>query len=320
MSYFVFDMDETLAELYSVFYFVASLRIKELLDKDDAAEVGYPSVALQKQLASAYDFFVSAVLKEETSKRPLGILRPGILGVMENIHILQQLKKVKHVLIYSNNGHLQSLEFIRDLIHKHLGTTDLIGECIHWDHHMRQEEKTNKPGYASKTWNVLKNIIVNGHCGALPTLESNHVYFFDDLDHPDLQDTLKDNYYKVPAYRFKASFDRLMRIYSDALKMANVDETEFIKYVFHVFGKKGQLIPEDLDELLIMFLAATPVTSSENVFPPPKDEGIDMMMEALSKANMQAVAGKRRSQGTRKRKRSSNSKKHDKRKRTRHHK
>jgi hypothetical protein len=296
MSYFVFDMDETLADMHSIYYFIASLRVKEIWDKDDEKEMGPLPENFIKKVDAAYEYFLTEVLKEETSKKPLGVLRPGILDIMENIYALQQNKQINHMLIYSNNGHLQSLEFVRDLIHKHLNTTTLIGECIHWNHHMRQEEKSNKPGYAVKTWNVLKNIIVNGHCGALPTLQTNEVFFFDDLDHPDLRVQLKDNYYKVPAYRFKASFDRLSDIYTKALEHAKVDEQEFIKYVFHVYKKPNILTPEDLDDLLILFLQVTQETVSEDTLPPKPDEGLEMMKDALNKANMMQsyIGGKKR--------------------------
>ena len=69
MVYFIFDLDETLAELYSVYYFATSLRLdKATLDK--------------ATLDKAYQYFVRDILLTEISSEPLGILRPGILGVM----------------------------------------------------------------------------------------------------------------------------------------------------------------------------------------------------------------------------------------------
>ena len=166
-KYFIFDMDETLAELYSVYYFIASLRLKgtlEWVNKDEANNI---TESLNTSLNKAYNNFVEDVLSEEISTEPLGILRPGILDVMKRLYDLQKKGLVKHVLIYSNNGHLQSLEFIRDLIHKHLGTNNLIGECIHWNHHMRDEERV--PGVANKAclfrFETTCGRFLHGACG-----------------------------------------------------------------------------------------------------------------------------------------------------------
>ena len=41
-KYVIFDMDETLAELYSVYYFVASIRLKETIEEDNPwSYIGY---------------------------------------------------------------------------------------------------------------------------------------------------------------------------------------------------------------------------------------------------------------------------------------
>jgi hypothetical protein len=121
----------------------------------------------------------------------LGILRPGILDVMMELHMLQREGVIKHVIIYSNNSHLQSLEFIRDLIHEYVGSNHLIMDCIHWNHPMRREEKMIHLNFSNKTWSVLKRIMVTGNCRALPSLQPNQVHFFDDLEHPDLKRELQ---------------------------------------------------------------------------------------------------------------------------------
>ena len=60
--YFVFDMDETLAELYSAYSI-----IKTIVDS---------------QYYDTYKAFVRYVANEEISTHPLGIIRPGILEIM----------------------------------------------------------------------------------------------------------------------------------------------------------------------------------------------------------------------------------------------
>ena len=75
MVYFIFDLDETLAELYSVYYFATSLK--------------FESGILESNLDKAYQYFVRDILLTEISNEPLGILRPGILGIMKKLKNLQ---------------------------------------------------------------------------------------------------------------------------------------------------------------------------------------------------------------------------------------
>ena len=296
--YFIFDMDETLAELYSVYYFIASLRLKETLERVNKDEANNIPESLNTSLNKAYNKFVEDVLSEEISNEPLGILRPGVLDIMTRLYKLQKKGLVKHVLIYSNNGHLQSLEFIRDLIHKHLGTNNLIMDCIHWHHPMRDEERVIRPGVANKTWNVIRNIMVNGLCNAPSDLRPDNVYFFDDLDHIDLQNALGNNYYKVPAYNFKASFDRIADIYKEALLSLGVDIDEFIEYIMDIFiGRQedySKLRDLSINRIIEVFRGKTGDTVGENVMPPSPDRGIDMMMAAIKKVEGMRVGGKRK--------------------------
>ena len=296
--YFIFDMDETLAELYSVYYFIASLRLKETLERVNKDEANNIPESLNTSLNKAYNKFVEDVLSEEISNEPLGILRPGVLDVMKRLYNLQKQGLVKHVLIYSNNGHLQSLEFIRDLIHKHLGTNKLIMDCIHWHHPMRDEERLIRPGAANKTWNVIKNIMVNGLCNAPSDLGPDNVFFFDDLDHKDLQNALGNNYYKVPAYNFKASFDRIADIYKEALLSLGVDIDKFIEYIMDIFiGRQedySKLRDLSINRIIEVFRGKTGDTVGENVMPPSPDRGIDMMMAAIKKVEGMRVGGKRK--------------------------
>uniref|UniRef100_A0A6C0DSS4 Haloacid dehalogenase-like hydrolase n=1 Tax=viral metagenome TaxID=1070528 RepID=A0A6C0DSS4_9ZZZZ len=294
--YFIFDMDETLAELYSVYYFIASLRLKgtlEWVNKDEANNI---TESLNTSLNKAYNNFVEDVLSEEISNEPLGILRPGILDVMKRLYDLQKKGLVKHVLIYSNNGHLQSLEFIRDLIHKHLGTNKLIGECIHWNHHMRDEDRVL--GVANKTWNVIKNIMVNGLCNAPSDLRPDNVFFFDDLDHIDLQRALGRNYYKVPAYNFRASFDRIAEIYKEAILSSDVDIDEFIEYIMDIFISTqedySKIRDRSINGIIDVFRGMTSGTVKDDVMPPYIDRGIGMMMAAIKKVEGERVGAKRK--------------------------
>jgi hypothetical protein len=249
-NYFIFDMDETLAELYPMFYFITSLR-------DNIPSDG------KEHYDRAYDIFVRNILKQEVSSSPLGIVRPGILRVMEKLYALKRQGKIKDVVIYSNNGHLDSLHFIRDLIQAHIGSKNFIRECIDWNHPMRDAERLKQPGAAYKTWNVLKNILVEGNCKAPTNLEPSSVFFFDDLEHADLQRNLgPGNYFKVPPYTFRASFDRIADEYRKALDEADIEDNE-------------------LESDIIYFRSKTQNTASREARPPPEDDGIKMMIKAI---------------------------------------
>jgi hypothetical protein len=288
MKYFIFDMDETLAELYSVYYFVASLRLNEMYKDEDIKIPDH----LKKSLDKAYKIFVNNVLKKEISNKPLGVLRPGILDVMFKLNELKRKEKIGHVIIYSNNGHLESLEFIRDIIHRYLDTNDLIIECVHWNHHMREEERKMEAGVANKTWNVLRNILVNGKCMASENIEPKDVYFFDDLFHKDLIKNLEGNYYKVPPYNFKASFDRLSDIYMNSLRMANVDTNIFSKYIVEAFTNNKINNSLQISYVVTLFKQKTKGTADIDTKVPEIDDGIGMMLQAINNVSM--IGGKKR--------------------------
>ena len=275
MVYFIFDLDETLAELYSVYYFATSLRLdKATLDK-------------------AYQYFVRDILLAEISSEPLGVLRPGILGVMKKLKDLQKLGKIKNVLIYSNNGDIKSLEFIKDLIHLYVGG-GLIKECIHRNHHMRVNERVNAPHLINKTWNVLRNIMINGNTRAATNLVASDVYFFDDLDHPDLRKKLGINYYKVPRYSFKASPDRIGEIYKNAIYKASIKGVKLKKYVniiledYIINGSNTVKYDTSINGVIQLLKDLTMANdlNSQNMtlsLPPPPDIGILMMNHAINR-------------------------------------
>jgi len=265
MSYFVFDMDETLAELYSVYYFLDSLKTEN------------PNLpgGLADSLEKAYTIFTDMVYQAEVSTPPLGILRPGILDIMSDLHRLQESGKVKCVVIYSNNGHLPCLEFIRDLIHRHIRSNTLIKDCIHRNHPARQNEIRNRN---TKTWEVLKSIIVNGPCNASPNLDPKAVHFFDDLEHHDLRLILGNNYHKVPAYEFKASFERLEEMYKMSLLLGEVDTDLLYNYLYpqQYIGHKTA------NDIVNSFRENTHGTETQKAQQKQNDRGIKQMKNTIN--------------------------------------
>ena len=185
--FFVFDLDETLAEVYPLF---------DILE--DALTT--------RRSTAAY----RALVRRVAAEGGRGILRPGIRETMQRLHDLQRKSLVDGVWIYSNNGHLRSLHFIRDVIHAFLDTGQngrpLILECIHWNHPRR----TDAPERNDKTWDSLRRFLPEG-------TTADHVFFVDDLDHPDLHAALGDHYLQVPPYEYHVPFDDLLDVYEEAL-------------------------------------------------------------------------------------------------------
>lgn len=282
MKYFVFDMDEAIAELYSAFYFITSLRIPSVIQYEYPQYQFAVSESMKRQLGDAYRHFVKAVVKEETSYKPLGIIRPGVLHVMKMLYQLQKSNKIAYVMIYSNNSSLPCLEFIRDVIHEYLGTTNLIRECAYRGHPLRTELFAH-----DKTWDSLKRVLIEGNCKAPSTLGPEDVHFFDDLHHDDLKRAMGRQYHQVPPYEFKASYERLSDLYGDAIR--NVRMLQFAPLVGMVYGTSRNPITASLQYILSLFKASTVRTASKDDVPPLHDKGITIMTDAIYSLRHKAI-------------------------------
>lgn len=200
MAYFVFDLDETLGNFHTPYFFLEDLRnTKE----------------------AAYKNFVEAVAAVEDSGHPLGIIRPGILTVMRKLKELKDKGLVKSLVIYSNNSHLESLEFARDVIQHVVDDSTLFSDCIHWGYSGREIEHIlpKRPGSANKTWAVLTNLMINGPTAATE-LTPEKVYFFDDQEHILEKELPAGHTIRMMEYPFKASATRVGHIYKDAVMAA----------------------------------------------------------------------------------------------------
>jgi hypothetical protein len=293
MSYFVFDMDQTLAELHSVYYFIASLTLNP-----------YPPAipitdTMEKSLEKAYRLFVHRVLKEEESDRPLGVLRPGILQVMDTLQALKKQGKVISVMIYSNNSHLNSLLFVRDLIHAHVKSKRLIRDCIHWFHPRRSVDKLlyhDTYGQVSKSWGALKEVMSHRRSARAQAPDPADVYFFDDLVHSDLQKVLKRNYHRVPAYTYKAPFDRIALIFLSCVRDAavNMDALgNILKSIYIDSTTIGQLRHGNItlmEDILDVFQINMGLTTAGE--PPKPDRGIHMIQDAMMEVEQADQTGK----------------------------
>ena len=215
MAYFVFDLDETLGNFHTPYYFLVDLR----------------SIADQ----TAYQNFVAAVATIEDSGNPLGIIRPGILAVMREVKKLKDAGLVKSLLIYSNNSHLESLEFVRDVIQHVVDDPTLFSDCIHWDREGREIEHTipKRQGSANKTWAVLTDLMIHGPTAAdASTLTPDKIYFFDDQEHMLEKKLPEGHTIRMMEYPFRASATRVGHIYKDAVMEAfNGKDTAFYQFI-----------------------------------------------------------------------------------------
>ena len=272
MSYVVFDLDETLADLTLIYHFLMSLRIKQhILETQPYMIYFFP---LEESLDKAYARFVEQILKEELSE-PLGILRPGILPIMKQLAALKQKGTIKGVIIYSNNSHLPSLHFVKDIIELHTGP--LFDDCIHWLHPSREDDRVNP--FVTKSWSTLSRILHEGPTHVNPQ----HVYFFDDLNHPNLLNTLKEQYYQVPGFRTFASVERISDIYSEALQHANVSAYQLLIYVLDVFNVENSTARYNPAEGTLSSVVATIRALIPSVTHPRPlvDHGIRMMEDMI---------------------------------------
>lgn len=331
MYYFVYDLDETLAEVYSLHYFLMSLKVK----RNVSNEIYESNQAFFNSLERGYYEFVKRVSTIEQSSTPLGILRPGILGVMKQLEALRESKKVRKVIIYSNNGNLENLEFIKDIIvqalmpsnnnilslseenmNKFISSGVLIKDLIHWGHPERNAESMmynatgkpyKRPGMAAKTWNVLSRIITKRGTENPDFIPSN-VFFFDDL-YPEhlIKVELGENYYRVPKYDFKASADRLGEIYKSVLEELQKDKSFNLKLYIELVQRYsiGEMASNsrfsELDNLVNQTVLVTGKTAERNASVPGPDAGIDMMMDAIGKVRVTMGGKRRRVMGTKKR-------------------
>lgn len=280
MSYVVFDLDETMADLTVVHPFLLSLRIKDHILEFHPYMIYFFPTALETMLDHAYETFVERVLKAELSAEPLGILRPGLLPIMKQLATLKRKGLVKGVVIYSNNSHLPSLNFVKDVIELYTGP--LICDCIHWLHPSREGDKVNP--YIMKSWSTLSRIMHEGPCRAPRNLAPKDVYFFDDQQHVDIESALNEQYYRVPAYHSFTSVDRLSEMYGSVIHDMRVPLFEMLIYIVDIFQVENSTIQYNpaeatVDALINIIRKMVPAINGTARY--EVDNGILMMQDVI---------------------------------------
>lgn len=291
MRYVAFDLDQTLADVTSVHLFLVSLTIRTYLEEHKPYMVAYFPSELEEQLKQAYQLFVHRIAKEERTARPLGIIRPGMFGIMRQIDKIKSA--IKGVVIYSNNRYLPSLVLVRDIIHHVIGNP-IIGSCIHWHHPCRTSDHETQPSI-TKSWGTLKAVLIDQ--GAPLDLSPDRVLFFDDQEHTNLQSALQTNYYKVPIYQIHDSFDRIAAIYIKCLEEAKVNMYYVYLYLAEIMEEK--LTPVGPSHFVTSDLISLIKKGTGHTHPSMHtyDHGVRLMRHAIQDMMIQEQAirgGKRR--------------------------
>lgn len=245
MAYIGFDLDETLGKfLATEFYLMALQPFTNPYDATWSGKYGtgkYPapvplSDTLRSALDNAFDRFIEC-LAEKYKASDIGLLRSGIVDIARRLQELKEAGRVNSVVIYSNNGSLSQLQMASRLIERLSNAPGLFCNLIHWFHPSRQTEIVwGKPGRGTKTLQVLLKAFETGTCKQ-ETVDLDQVYFFDDIDHPDIRFALGDRYFRVPRYDFDVDSAILDECFKQAFFGAGLDTNgEYFKYMSALLG------------------------------------------------------------------------------------
>jgi hypothetical protein len=275
--YYVFDLDGTLTNQYSYFYFLSDFKPRGVYRaEDDTEHTPYLNTTHQDILDTAYTQFVNLVAVKESSETPLGLLRPGILPVCREILRQQKEGLCISALMYSNNPNPMVLEFVRDVIHKILGAP-IFCTLADWTHPLRTSEITpGQPGAAEKTWDTLHQIIMK-ECGG-QQVTPRQVMFIDDQHHPNLEDVLPSgNYIRVSPYTFKSSIDSIKPLYIQAMK--HVKGSRAVLHYVH--SNSGNEI-STLENHIVQIKNDSPQAAAFGTLAPLPDASVRKLLSAVS--------------------------------------
>ncbi len=300
-TYFVFDLDETLGQLHTPYYFLRELLPERYrLTEREERGIRTPSAELREVIQEVYTNFVALVAKAEIGPHPLGILRPGILNVIQSMLKLKDVGKFGGAIIYSNNDSPPVLDFTKDVIEAAVGQP-VFCDVIYRTHPMRNGIDFNVErtiNDVAKTWAALKQILETGPCGA-SDVEPSQVYFFDDLRHPDLLQKLPQGHYiQVSSYTYRTSFDRLADLYLTAYRQSSLFRNEELhdEFAHYLSSLSGVKYDDEwiMDSHIRTYKDWTKPTSIPDRIPPPPDTSVMNMNGLMRFLSLQQTAGKRR--------------------------
>jgi len=294
MVYYVFDLDNTIGDFYSTFFLVSDLRSDTISEHRQIMLT--PPEEIIPNIRAAYKYFVHHIAVKEKSDKPIGLLRPGMLDIMKMINVQKLTGTCKGVILYSNNGNLETLEFARDIIHDALQTHTLILDCIHLYHPFRKKELRKINENASpKKWATIQKILIEGKCKAINP-KPEEVVFFDDVLHTDIVLHLNLNYINFRPYIFKPSFDYFADLYLKALDHADIKLVSgntkasqkyilYLAYLGIIVDTKAETIQEHIE----IYKSNTPDTFAIGTVPPNDKYGTELIYKRVMKYDSKKI-------------------------------
>lgn len=230
MLYLAFDLDGTLGNFMVLWKMLCALRQNEFYAFKPVKVIPTPSEDLKWDLDISYSSFVKRVATLETSQAPLGIFRPGIFNLFKTVNQLKAEGKINGVIMYTNNGSLSLVNFIKDVIN-YVCKSNAFDGVFYYHHQLRVKGADGKP-QPQKTWAELKVLLKS--IGAPDAIKPNEVMFFDDQDHYSLITNLGANYIKVDSYNYNPPLATVLDIYYKSLKnsdlVTDIKKKNFLTY------------------------------------------------------------------------------------------
>ena len=257
MVYLAFDMDGTIGE-FTILKQLLCIFNQPAYFIMEPEKTQLPDEQIKHMLSSAYTNFVNRIIAEETGPTPLGVFRPGVFKLFQEIHKLRISGMVKGVIIYSNNRTESLVEFIKDVLNTVVGAPVIDTVFFRFS---KQRTDTNRAmANPEKTWAEIKQLLLS--IGAPEELKPNDVLFFDDIIHADLKEKLGINYIHVEKYVHNPPMVELLKVYRAAV----IEDTEktyaslilpFLTYIKSC-GTNPSTLPESFNSYLTSILEYKP--------------------------------------------------------------
>jgi hypothetical protein len=241
MVYLAFDLDGTIGNFLPVWKLLCPLRQKEHYANFPSEVIPPISETLKWEIDIAYSAFVKRIAIAETSNEPLGIFRPGIFKVFEEVNRLRKKGLVKGVIMYTNNSSNPLYNFANDVLRYHIGR-EVFDDILDYRHVLRIKAPHSPLPPTDKRWVELKHLLVESKLKAPANIESKNVMFFDDMHHHDLMRELgaHNNYVKLSEYRFVPENHKITSIFLAALKESEVLSEENLNQFLEYISKCSQ--------------------------------------------------------------------------------
>lgn len=272
MVYLAFDLDGTIGNFLPVWKLLCPLRQKAHFAKFPSVVIPPISETLQWEIDIAYSAFVKRIVEAETSKEPLGLFRPGIFKVFEEVNRLKKKGILQGVIMYTNNSSPPLYNFASDAIKYHIGR-EVFDDILDYRHVLRIKAPYSSLPPVDKRWVELKHLLVESRVKAPATVEPKNVVFFDDMNHHDLMSTLgpHNNYVKLSEYRYIPEYDKITDIFLESLKESDVlseeNLNEFLEYVAKCSQDKKATNVGELLQLLITTPKGLPISGNSTTGP-----------------------------------------------------